>query len=73
MSEHLQKLKEMPEPTDPEAKIPWCIHGYTVKQSKEKCPLGGCWKYRCRDSMLNAQWHKEKEKWDEERYGRKHR
>jgi len=68
-TEELENLKKMEEPTEPNAKIPWCSLGYTVQQSKEKCPLGGCWKYRCMDSLLNAGWHKKREAWREKRYG----
>jgi len=49
-------------------KIPWCNLGYTLAESKEKCLLGGCWKYRCVDSKLNASWHEDREKWREKRY-----
>ena len=50
-----------------EKSIEWCTRGYTEKEAKEKCPLGGCWKYRCTDSKLNAKWHEDREKWREER------
>lgn len=49
-------------------KIEWCTKGYTVEESKEKCPLGGCWKYRCIYSTYNKEWHEGREKWREERY-----
>lgn len=72
MSEiELEKLRQMEEPKEPEAKIPWCNLGYTVKESKEKCPFGGCWKYRCFNSKLNASWHEAKEKHYAEKFGRK--
>lgn len=67
--DELTKMMDEPEPTDPEAKIPWCKLGYTVKDSKEKCPLGGCWKYRCYDSKLNASWHERREKHFAEKFG----
>lgn len=69
MSEDLEKLKEMEEPTDPNAKIPWCNLGYTVQESKEKCPLGGCWKFRCFNSKLHDEWGKGREEWRKKRYG----
>jgi len=66
-----QEMKDFDEdrlkPTD---KIPWCNLGYTLAESKERCPLGGCWKYRCFDSKLNAGWHQDREKWREKRYGK---
>ncbi|MDD2778030.1 MAG: hypothetical protein PHI16_03955 [Methanocellales archaeon] len=68
-AEEIEKLKATPEPTDPDAIIPWCTLGYTVKESKEKCPFGGCWKYRCFDSKLNASWHADKEAHYAKRFG----
>jgi hypothetical protein len=67
----LQAMRDMKEPTDPDAVIPWCGEGKTVAQSKKDCPLGGCWKYRCYSSKLNASWHVAKEKHLDEKFGRK--
>jgi len=68
----MAELKDVDEDQlKPNDKIPWCILGYTLAESKEKCPLGGCWKYRCRDSKLNAEWHEGREKWREKRYGKR--
>jgi hypothetical protein len=48
-------------------KIEWCKLGYTEQESKKKCPFGGCWKYRCINSTLNAKWHEDREKWRKQR------
>lgn len=65
---NLEKLKKMEEPTNPNAKIPWCNLGYTVQQSKEKCPLEGCWKFRCFNSKLHNEWSKGRVEWRKQRY-----
>lgn len=64
----IDEMKAMPEPTDPDAKIPWCNKGYTVAESKEKCFIG-CWKYRCFSSKLHDQWSEDRAKWRKKRYG----
>ena len=68
----LQKWRDMKEaelkPTDI---IPWCSKDYTLEKSRRECPLGGCWKYRCYDSKLNASWHEEKEAYDRDRWAKK--
>lgn len=56
----------------PNDKIPYCLKEYTLAESKKKCPLGGCWKFRCFDSLLHGEWSAKREVWHELHYG-KHR
>lgn len=58
----LEEMKQLSEDSlEDEDKLPWCNEGKTKAQAKQDCPLGGCWKYRCRSSKLNAEWHEQRE------------